>query len=162
MPDPSASSAGRTAGTDPDALAVGVDFGTLSARAVVVRVADGRELGAGVADYPHAVIETALPGTGRVLPGDWALQHPGDWWTTLGEAVRAALADAGADPAAVVGIGTDFTASTVMPTLADGTPLCELPDLAGQPHAWPKRWSNKPPRPQANGTNGLPQGAANP
>src|SRR5262245_31796880 len=155
MPDPSASSAGRTAGTDPDALAVGVDFGTLSARAVVVRVADGRELGAGVADYPHAVIETALPGTGRALPGDWALQHPGDWWTTLRDAVRAALADAGADPAAVVGIGTDFTASTVLPTLADGTPLCLLPDLAGQPHAWPKLWKHHAAQPQADRINAL-------
>src|SRR5881392_2364993 len=107
MPDPSASSAGRSApidrdATDRDALVVGVDFGTLSARAVVARVADGQELGTGVADYPHGVIETALPGTGRALPSDWALQHPGDWWSTLGEAVRAALADAGVDPAAVV------------------------------------------------------------
>jgi L-ribulokinase len=135
MPDQPPSSALRTAEIRPDALVVGVDFGTLSARAVLVRVADGAEIGTGVAEYQHAVIETALPGSERPLPADWALQDPADWWTALRGAVRAALADAGADPGAVVGIGTDFTACTVLPTLADGTPLCQLPDLTDDPHA---------------------------
>ena len=45
-------------------VVVGVDFGTLSGRAVVVRVADGAELGSAVHEYPHGVIEDALPGTG--------------------------------------------------------------------------------------------------
>ncbi|MBT2521053.1 hypothetical protein, partial [Arthrobacter sp. ISL-28] len=40
---------------------IGVDYGTLSGRAVVVRVRDGKELGSGVFDYPHAVVTEALP-----------------------------------------------------------------------------------------------------
>ena len=40
---------------------IGVDYGTLSGRAVVVRVRDGRELGSGVFDYPHAVVTDELP-----------------------------------------------------------------------------------------------------
>ena len=88
---------------------VGVDFGTLSGRAVVVRVADGAELGTGVHDYPHGVLERELP-DGTELPPDWALQVPEDYREVLRVAVPAAVAAAGIDPADVIGIGTDFTA----------------------------------------------------
>ena len=81
---------------------------------------------------------------------DWALQDPADWRAALGTAVRAALRDSGADPAAVVGIGTDFTACTVLPVLRDGTPLCEVPELRGRPHAWPKLWKHHAAQPQAD------------
>ena len=59
-------------------LVVGIDFGTLSGRAVVVRVRDGAELGSAVHEFPHAVIERELPATGERLPADWALQKPED------------------------------------------------------------------------------------
>ena len=39
---------------------VGVDFGTLSGRAVVVRASDGTELGTAVHEYAHAVMDTRL------------------------------------------------------------------------------------------------------
>jgi L-ribulokinase len=101
-------------------LVVGVDFGTLSARAVVVRAGDGAELGTGVGEYAHGAIERTLPSSRQPLPPDWALQDPEDWRTALSTAVADAMRDAGADPAAVVGIGTDFTACTVLPVLRDG------------------------------------------
>ena len=44
-----------------DPVTVGVDFGTLSGRAVVVRVSDGAELGSAVCEYPHGVIDRTLP-----------------------------------------------------------------------------------------------------
>jgi L-ribulokinase len=133
---------------------VGVDFGTLSGRAVVVRVRDGEELASAVHEYRHGVIEERLPGTDAALPPDWALQHPEDWRDVLREAVPAALAAAGVDPGAVIGIATDFTACTVLPTLADGTPLSETP-LAGRPHAWPKLWKHHAAQPQADRINAL-------
>jgi L-ribulokinase len=133
-----------------DPLVVGVDFGTLSARAVVVRAADGAELGSGVGEYRHGSIERTLPATGQPLPPDWALQDPQDWRFALGASVRAALIDAGADPADVVGIGTDFTACTVLPVLRDGTPLCEIEELRGRPHAWPKLWKHHAGQAQAD------------
>ncbi|GGT97506.1 ribulokinase [Actinomadura citrea] len=132
------------------ACVVGVDFGTLSGRAVVVRVADGAELGGAVHDYADAVIERALPVTGETLPPDWALQNPADWRAVLSTAVPAAVAEAGVDPAQIVGIGTDFTSCTVLPVLSDGTPLCELPESAGRPHAWPKLWKHHAAQPQAD------------
>jgi L-ribulokinase len=138
-----------------DPLVLGVDFGTLSGRAVVVRVADGAELGSAVFEYPHGVLDETLPATGRPLPPDWALQVPSDYVGVLRHAVPAALRDAGADPAAVVGIATDFTACTMVPTTADGTPLCELPEFEGEPHAYVKLWKHHSAQPQAVRINEL-------
>jgi L-ribulokinase len=121
---------------------VGIDFGTLSGRAVVVRAADGAELGTAVREYPHGVIERDLPASGAPLPPDWALQDPADWIDVLRTAVPDALAAAGVDPRDVVGIATDFTASTPLPVLRDGTPLCRLPGLERRPHAYPKLWKH--------------------
>jgi L-ribulokinase len=128
---------------------VGVDFGTLSARAVVVGVDDGAEVGAATHDYSHGVLDLELPG-GRPLPPSWALQDPEDYRAALRSAVPAAVDAAGIDPVDVIGIGTDFTACTVLPCLADGTPLCEVDDLADRPHAWPKLWKHHASQPQAD------------
>jgi L-ribulokinase len=137
-----------------DAYVVGVDYGTLSGRAVVVRVADGAELGSGVHEYTHAVLDEALP-DGTPLGVDWALQVPGDYVDVLRHAVPAALAEAGIDPARVVGIATDFTACTMVPTLADGTPLSELPAFADRPHAYVKLWKHHAAQGQADRINQL-------
>jgi L-ribulokinase len=146
---------GNSMTTAGDAYVVGVDYGTLSGRAVVVRVRDGAELGTAVHDYRHGVMDATLAATGEPLPPDWALQDPEDYRDVLREAVPAALAAAGVDPALVVGIGTDFTACTVMPVLADGTPLCQVPELTGRPHAYPKLWKHHAAQPQADRINAL-------
>jgi L-ribulokinase len=133
-----------------DACVVGIDFGTLSGRALVVRVADGAELGSAVHEYKHGVMDATLPASGRPLPPDWALQDPEDYLDVLRNAVPAAVAAAGIDPAQVIGISTDFTACTVLPVLADGTPLCEFAELAERPHAYPKLWKHHAGQPQAD------------
>ena len=56
----------------PGSYVVGVDFGTLSGRALLVRVSDGAELGTAVHDYRHGVMDSALAATGEPLPPDWA------------------------------------------------------------------------------------------
>ncbi len=134
---------------------VGIDFGTLSGRAVVVRVDDGAELGSAVHEFPHAVIERELPASGERLPRDWALQDPGDYLEVLREAVPAALRSAGVAPGDVIGIATDFTASTPMPTLRDGTPLCTLDEYRERPHAYPKLWKHHAAQEQADRINAL-------
>ncbi len=73
----------------------------------------------------------------------------------LRQAVPKALAAAGVPATDVIGIGTDFTACTVLPTLADGTPLCELPDLADRPHAYVKLWKHHAAQPHADRINAL-------
>jgi L-ribulokinase len=137
-----------------ESCVVGVDFGTLSGRALVVRVSDGAELGTAVHEYGHGVMETALP-SGRRLPPDWALQHPIDYVDVLRNAVPAAVAAAGIAPTDVVGIATDFTACTVLPVRADGTPLCVLDEFADQPHAWVKLWKHHAAQGQADRINEL-------
>src|ERR1019366_2829350 len=133
----------------------GVDFGTLSGRALVARVSDGAELGSAVHEYSHGVMDAKLAATGEPLPPDWALQDPEDYRDGLREAVPAAVAEAGIDPATVIGIATDFTACTVMPTTANGTPLCQLPGMAGRPHSYPKLWKHHAAQPQADRINAL-------
>ena len=157
----------ETAGSGPesarshDALVVGVDYGTLSGRAVVVRVRDGAELGSAVHEYPHAVMERALTagpaaaaGAPIALAPDWALQVPADYVDVLRTAVPAALRVAeaafGIDAADVIGIGTDFTACTMVPTTADGTPLSELDEFADRPHAYVKLWKHHSAQPHAD------------
>ena len=121
---------------------VGIDFGTLSGRAVVVRVSDGAELAGAVHEFAHGVVDRVLPATGERLPPDWALQVPSDYVDVLKTAVPKAVATTGIDAGEVVGIGTDFTACTVLPTLADGTPLSELPEYADRRHAYVKLWKH--------------------
>ena len=133
-----------------DACVVGIDFGTLSGRALVVRVADGAELGSAVCEYRHGVMDTELASTGRPLPPDWALQDPEDYLDVLRTAVPAAIDVAGVRAGQVVGIGTDFTACTVLPVLDDGIPLCQLAELAGRPHAYAKLWKHHAAQPQAD------------
>jgi L-ribulokinase len=120
----------------------------------VVRVEDGQELGSAAFDYPHGVLDRALP-DGTPLPPEWALQVPGDYLDVLRYAVPAALKDAGVDPSHVIGIGTDFTACSMVPTTADGTPLSDLPEFAGNPHAYVKLWRHHAAQGQADRINEL-------
>ncbi|MFG2988366.1 ribulokinase [Streptomyces sp. NPDC048257] len=133
---------------------VGVDFGSLSGRAVVVRVHDGEDVGTAVHEYRHGVIDRQLPTTGVALPPDWALQHPDDWREVLRTAVPDAVASAGVDPGLVIGIATDFTACTVLPVRRDGRPLSET-GLGHRPHAWPKLWKHHAAQGQADRINDL-------
>jgi L-ribulokinase len=138
-----------------DAVVIGVDYGTLSGRAVVVRVSDAAELGSAVHNYAHGVMDRTLASSGAALPPDWALQVPSDYVDVLRTAVPAALAASGVQATDVVGIATDFTACTMLPVLADGTPLCEVPELADRPHAYVKLWKHHAAQPHADRINAL-------
>ena len=138
-----------------DQYVVGIDFGTLSGRALVVRVSDGAEVGTAEHAYRHAVITDSLPGSRRRLQPEWALQIPDDYRDVLRHAVPEAVTKAGIDPADVIGIATDFTACTVLPTSAGGTPLCEVEGLADRPHAYVKLWRHHAAQAQADRINGL-------
>ena len=135
-------------------VSLGLDFGTESVRAILVDLR-GRTYGAAVARYPHGQITTTLPGTGEKLPPDFAFQHPGDWLKAAAQAVRTALRNGGIRPANVVGIGVDFTSCTMLPALADGTPLCLTERWAGEKWAWPKLWKHHGAQKQTDRLNAL-------
>ncbi len=133
--------------------AIGIDFGTESGRSVLVSLDDGRELAQAVYEYSNRVIADHLPSGGRRLPPDWALQDPEDYLRTVQRTVAAVLRESGIDAAEVVGVGIDFTACTMLPTTADGTPLCLLPEWRSNPHAWVKLWKHHAAQPEADRIN---------
>ena len=138
-----------------DKYVIGVDYGTLSGRALIVRVADGVEMGSAVFEYPNAVMDRVLNSTGAPLGPDWALQDPNDYVEVLKYAVPEAIKTSGINPADVVGIATDFTACTMIPVLEDGTPLCQLDEYKGNPHAYVKLWKHHAAQPHADRINEL-------
>jgi L-ribulokinase len=135
--------------------AIGVDFGTESGRAVLVDVADGREVATAVYQYANAVIDERLPLDGEkvLLEPDWALQDPEDYIRTFQNAIPAVMKQSGVAAADVIGIGIDFTACTMLPTKKDGTPLCLVPELRRNPHAWVKLWKHHAAQPEADRIN---------
>jgi L-ribulokinase len=74
---------------------IGVDYGTLSGRALLVRVSDGAEIATAVFEYPHAVVEDVLPASGVRLASDWALQVPSDYVDILKKTVPEVLKSSG-------------------------------------------------------------------
>ena len=120
---------------------IGIDYGTLSARAVLVEISSGKEIAEEVYVYPHAVMDTALP-SGKPLPPLFALQHPSDYTEALSAIVQGVLAQAAVLPEEIAALGIDFTSCTVLPMTEDGTPLCLLPAFADEPHAYVKLWKH--------------------
>ena len=127
---------------------IGVDFGTLSARAVVADSRNGAILASCESAYAHGVLSEALP-DGTPLPPQWALQVPGDYPEALTAAVRGAMAQSGLAAEDIAAIGWDFTSCTVLPTDESGTPLCALPGYESRPHAYCKLWKHHAAQQQA-------------
>lgn len=119
----------------------GLDFGTLSCRCLIVDASDGREVAEDVCAYPHGVVEKQLS-FGKNLPEGFALQYPGDYLETLKKTIRGALRKACIGPEEIAGIGIDFTSCTLLPVNGDMTPLCFLPGMENEPHAWAKLWKH--------------------
>ena len=135
--------------------AIGVDFGTESGRAVLVEVRSGKQIATAVYPYKHGVIDEVLPipGDKVLLEPDWALQDPEDYIRTFKNTIPAVLKQSGMVPADVIGIGIDFTACTMLPVKADGTPLATLPEYRRNPHAWVKLWKHHAAQPEADKIN---------
>ena len=109
-------------------VVVGVDFGTLSGRAVVVRVPTARSSARRARLRARRSWTATLPARHAGCRRTGPCRCPRTTSTCSAHAVPAsARGRAASTPPSVIGIGTDFTACTVLPTTADGTPLCELP-----------------------------------
>ncbi len=124
---------------------IGVDYGTLSGRAILARLEDGAVVASAIWEYAHGVMDTDFTpaqGIHEKLPPDWALQHPMDYVEVLTETIPTILRESGIDPADIVGLGIDFTASSPLPVKRDGTPLCCLPTYQATPHAYVKLWKH--------------------
>ncbi|MBQ8340489.1 MAG: ribulokinase [Clostridia bacterium] len=129
---------------------IGIDYGTLSGRAVLVDTRDGRELATTAMDYPHGVMDTVLAASGAPLPPDFALQDPADYLLVLRHIIPEVLEKAAVSPEEVAGLCIDFTCCTVLPIRADGTPLCFEEAYKKNPHAYVKLWKHHAAQPHAD------------
>lgn len=137
----------------PKKYAIGVDFGTLSGRAVLVELDTGNEIATAVKEYPHAVMDEYLPGGTVKLEHDWALQHPQDYLDVFAETIPAVLKESGVSPDDVIGVGIDFTSCTMLPIDKAGQPLCFDDRFKQNPHAYVKLWKHHAAQDEANKLN---------
>lgn len=129
---------------------IGIDFGTLSGRAVLIDVRNGAEIADEVMNYPHAVMNTELCDFGIRLPSDFALQHPKDYLDVLETVIPAVIRKGGVRPEEIVGICIDFTTCTMLPVKRDMTPLCFDEAYQKNPHAYVKLWKHHAAQPYAD------------
>lgn len=121
---------------------IGVDFGTLSARALLVNTKNGEEIAEATCDYLHGVMSETLAATGEPLPRDYALQDPSDYIAALQYVIPTVIAKAGVSPSEVIGIGIDFTCCTLLSVDESGIPLCEKPRFSHTPLAYAILWKH--------------------
>jgi L-ribulokinase len=133
--------------------AIGVDFGTLSGRAVLVELDTGNEIATAVKEYPHGVMDEYLPGGKVKLEHDWALQHPQDYLDVFAQTIPAVLKESGVSSEDVIGVGVDFTACTMLPIDKLGQPLCFDEKYESNPHAYVKLWKHHAAQDEANKIN---------
>ncbi len=129
---------------------IGIDFGTLSGRALLVDTEDGTPIADATMEYPHAVIDSVLPYTGKPLPPDYALEDPSDFVAVLEYVIPEVCRKGGIDSSAVKGICIDFTTCTVLPIKKDGTPLSVIERFRSNPHAYCKLWKHHAAQPYAD------------
>ncbi|OQY29303.1 MAG: ribulokinase [Anaerolineaceae bacterium 4572_5.2] len=134
---------------------IGLDYGTASARGVLVDILSGESITTVAHPYADGVIDQSLPGEDAPLPADWALQNPANWLDALEEIIPALLAESGVSAQDVIGIGIDFTACTILPATMDGAPLCFIDKYRHHPHAWAKLWKHHAAQSQADKVNKL-------
>ncbi|HNQ87867.1 MAG TPA: ribulokinase [Verrucomicrobiota bacterium] len=126
----------------PAQYVMGLDYGTNTVRALLVNVANGKEVATSVWGYRHGT-------DGVMLSRDpnLARQHPEDYVAGAEATLRQALAVArrtvrGFQPAQVVGIGVDTTGSTPIPVDANGRPLAFSKRFARHPAAMAWLWKD--------------------
>ena len=132
---------------------IGLDYGTLSVRALLVEVDTGKEVASSTYEYSDSVIDNVLPSSGEKLPPDWALQNPADYLTGLEKTIKEVIDISHIDPYDIIGIGVDFTACTVLPITKDGNAMCMSEEWKNNPHAWVKLWKHHAAQPEANKIN---------
>ena len=134
---------------------LGIDYGTLSVRTVLMNLDDGKIAATATMDYPHAVIDSCLPDGKTTLPAGWALQYPDDYLEGLVQTVREVMEKADVPAEDVIALSIDFTSCTVVAADAHKRPLCDLEAYASRPHAYAKLWKHHGAQDEADRINEL-------
>ncbi len=118
---------------------VGVDFGTLSARASVVSAENGET--AAEAACPYRAYQNKLS-CGIDIPAQAVLADPLEYIDALVNSVKESVRKSGISPDQIVGIAVDATSLSLVVTDASGTPMCMYEPWKNNPHAYIKLWKS--------------------
>ena len=121
---------------------IGIDFGSLSARAVLMSADDGRVEGSTLFEYPHGILNQ-LP-SGKHAPAGSALQDPSDYSDALGTLIHMLIEENRIEAKQIIGLGLDTTSCTMLPVDESGCPLCHHEKFRDNPHAYMKLWKHHP------------------
>ncbi|KAK8839056.1 hypothetical protein M9Y10_032522 [Tritrichomonas musculus] len=132
---------------------IGLDYGTLSARGVLVRCCDGKIMSSASKTYPHGVIQDHLLDPQVTLPPDWCLQDPQDYIEAIEFIIPELVKQSKVEKTDIIGIGIDFTSCTILPIDSQATPLCVKPEFRGEKNAYVKLWKHHGAQKQANKIN---------
>jgi L-ribulokinase len=134
---------------------IGIDFGTLSGRAVLIDISNGNVMASSVYEYKNKVITDVIPNTTVQLGIDYALQDPRDYLDVLEITIPEVMKQSKVSPKDVIGLSIDFTACTVVPVDENNQPLCFNPQHYNNPHAWIKLWKHHAAQKYADELNAL-------
>ena len=125
-----------------DKYTLGIDYGTLSVRTVLMNCRTGEAAATSTMAYPHAVMDRVLPDNVTQLPANWALEYPDDYTLVLEHTVQEVMKQSSVPKEDVIGLSIDFTSCTVVASDEQKRPLCDLEEFRSRPHAYAKLWKH--------------------